>query len=91
MQSGFAAEPVKSPAHLQKLPGNQFATMQQQGQKTYVYTDPQTNQLYFGFDAAYQGYQAKAAEAGAAAQETSQHSMSPDDWTMYGSLHGAGP
>src|SRR5271166_4871865 len=59
-QSGFTAEPVKDPAHLQKLPGNQFTTVQQQGQTTYVYTDSKTNQLFFGSEAAYQRYQAKA-------------------------------
>jgi hypothetical protein len=92
LQSGFQAEPVRNPAHLQKLPGNQFTTVQQQGQTAYVYTDPKTNQLYFGSQTAYKRYQAKAAEAGAAAaQQSSQNSMSPQDWTMYGSLHGVGP
>jgi hypothetical protein len=91
MQSGFAAEPVKSPAHLQKLPANQFTTVQRQGRTVYVYTAPNTNQLYFGSEAAYQRYQAKAATAGAAAQQSSQNSMSPEDWTMYASLHGVGP
>jgi hypothetical protein len=92
MQSGFVAEPVKSPAHLQKLPGNQFTTVQQQGKTVYVYTDPKTNQLYFGPEAAYQRYQSKAAAAGAAAnQQSSQNSMSPQDWTMYASMHGIGP
>jgi hypothetical protein len=87
LQSGFTAEPVKSPAHLQKLPANQFTTVPQQGQTTYVYTDAKTNQLYFGSEAAYQRYRAKAA----AAQQSSQNSMSPEDWTLYGSLHGVGP
>jgi hypothetical protein len=92
MQSGFQAEPVRNPAHLQKLPGNQFTTVQQQGQTTYVYTNPKTNQLYFGSEAAYQRYQARAAATGAAAeQQSSQNSMTPQDWTMYGSLHGVGP
>ena len=91
MQSGFTAEPVKSPAHLQKLPGNQFTTVQQQGKTVYVYTDPKTNQLYFGSEAAYQRYQAKAAAVGAAAQQSSQNSMSAYDWNMYRSLHGVGP
>jgi hypothetical protein len=92
LQSGFQAEPVRNPTHLQKLPGNQFTTVQQQGQTTYVYTDPTTNQVYFGSEAAYQRYQARAAAAGAAAaQQSSQNSMSPQDWTMYGSLHGVGP
>jgi hypothetical protein len=92
LQSGFQAQPVKSPAHLQKLPGNQFATVQRQGQTTYVYTDPASNQLYFGSEAAYQRYQAKAASAGAQqAPASSQHSMSPEDWQMYADMHGVGP
>jgi hypothetical protein len=92
LQSGFQAEPVKSPAHLQKLPGNQFATVHQQGQTTYIYSDPKTSQLYFGYEAAYQRYQARAAEAGATeAQQSSQNGMSSLDWTMYRSLHGVGP
>jgi hypothetical protein len=91
-QSGFVAEPVKSPGHLQKLPGNQFTTVQQQGRTTYVYTDTKTHQLYFGSEAAYQSYQAKAAAAKAApAPQSSQNSMSPEDWTLYASLHGMGP
>jgi hypothetical protein len=61
LQSGFQAEPVRNPAHLQKLPGNQFTTVQQQGKTVYVYTDSNTNQMYFGSEAAYQRYQAKAA------------------------------
>ena len=92
MQSGFMAEPVKDPAHLQKLPANQFVTVQRQGQTTYVYADPKTNRLYFGTGDAYQRYRANAAQARAPeAQQTSQHSMSPEDWTMYASLHGVGP
>jgi hypothetical protein len=78
MQSGFMAEPAKSPAHMQKLPGNQFVTVQRQGQTNYVYTDPPSSQLYFGSAAAYQRYRAKAAQARAReAQQSSQQSMSP--------------
>jgi hypothetical protein len=94
LQSGFQAQAVKSPAHLQKLPGNQFATVQRQGQTVYVYTDPASNQLYFGSAAAYQRYQAKAASARAAAAPqapASSQSMSPSDWQMYADMHGVGP
>jgi hypothetical protein len=94
MQAGFQAEPVKSPDHLQKLPGNQFVTVQRQGQTVYVYTDPVTKQLYFGSEKAYQRYLSMAAAKAAEAQQvpvSSQSSMSSFDWTMYGSLHGVGP
>ena len=92
LQSGFQAESVKSPAHLQKLPGNQFATVQQPGGTVYVYTDPSSNRLFFGSAAAYRRYRAKAAETGVPeVRQSSQHSMSPSDWEMYGSLHGVGP
>jgi hypothetical protein len=92
-QSGFRAEPVKSPEHLQKLPGNQFVTVQRQGQTIYVYTDPSTQQLYFGSEAAYQRYLSLASAQAAVAKPapSSSQSMSPSDWTMYGSLHGVGP
>jgi hypothetical protein len=92
MHSGFMAEPVKDPAHLQKLPANQFVPVQVKGQTKLVYADPKTNKLYFGTPEAYQRYQANAAQArAAAAPQSSQHSMSPEDWTMYGSMHGVGP
>jgi hypothetical protein len=94
MQSGFQAKPVRSPDHLQKLPGNQFVTLQRQGQTVYVYTDPSTKQLYFGSEAAYQRYLSMAAAKAAEApqpQVSSQSSMSSLDWTMYRSLHGVGP
>jgi hypothetical protein len=92
MQSGFMAEPVKNPAHLQKLPANQFVAVPRQGQATYVYADPQTNKLYFGTGEAYQRYRTNAAQSRAAeAQPSSQHSMSPEDWQMYASMHGVGP
>ncbi len=92
LQSGFMAEPVKDPAHLQKLPANQFTTVRRQGQTTYVYADSQTNKLYFGSGEAYQRYRANAAQARAAeAQQSSQQSMSPEDWQMYASMHGVGP
>jgi hypothetical protein len=92
MQSGFMAEPVKNPAHLQKLPANQFVPVQRQGKTTYVYADSQSNKLYFGTGEAYQRYQANAAQAkAAAAPQSSQHSMSPEDWQMYASMHGVGP
>ena len=92
MQSGFMAEPVKDPAHLQKLPANQFVPVQVKGQTKYVYADPKTNQLFFGSPEAYQRYQANAAQAkAAAAPQSSQHSMSPEDWQMYASMHGVGP
>ena len=92
MQSGFTAEPMKDPAHLQKLPVNQFTTVQRQGQTTYVYADSQTNKLYFGTRDAYQRYRANAAQARAPeAQQSSQQSMSPEDWQMYASMHGVGP
>jgi hypothetical protein len=93
-QSGFRAEPVKSPEHFQKLPGNQFVTVQRQGQTVYVYADPGTGQLYFGSEAAYQRYLSMAAAKAAEApqpQVSSQSSMSSLDWTMYRSLHGVGP
>jgi hypothetical protein len=92
LQSGFQAHPAKSPAHIQKLPGNQFVSVQGQGWRNYVYTDPVSKQLYIGSEAAYQRYQAKAAEAGAQqAPASSQHSMSPEDWQMYADMHGVGP
>jgi hypothetical protein len=94
MQSGFQVEPVKSPEHLQKLPANQFVTVQRQGQTFYVYTDPSTKQLYFGSEAAYQRYLSMAAAKAAEApqpQVSSQSSMNSLDWTMYRSLHGVGP
>jgi hypothetical protein len=92
LQSGFQAEPAQSPAHMQKLPLNQFVTVQRQGQTTYVYTDPASDRLYFGSTEAYRRYRAKAAAAGAAeAPASSQQSMSPSDWEMYGEMHGVGP
>ncbi len=92
MQSGFMAEPVKNPAHLQKLPAHQFVPVQLGGQTKYVYADPKTNQLYFGTPEAYQRYQTKAAQArAAAAPQSSQHSMSAEDWQWYASMHGVGP
>ena len=91
LQSGFQAEPVKSPAHLQKLPANQFVTVPQQGKTTYVYTDPTTNQLYFGSETAYQRYKAKAAETGATeAQQSFQQGLTPAEWKMYYLLYGGG-
>ncbi len=91
-QSGFTAEPVKHPSHLQKLPGNQFVSVQGQGFRSYVYSDPVTKQLYIGSEAAHMRYRAKAAAAGVPeAQQSSQHSMSSHDWSMYASLHGVGP
>jgi hypothetical protein len=93
-QAGFQAEPVKSPEHLQKLPGNQFVTVQRQGQTFYVYTDPSTKTLYFGSEAAYQRYLSMAAAKTAEAPQpsfSSQSDMSSLDWTMYRSLHGVGP
>jgi hypothetical protein len=94
LQSGFQAEPVKSPEHLQKLPGNQFVTVQRQGRTVYVYADPSTKQLYFGSVEAYQRYLSMAAAQSAETQQvpvSSQSNMSPMDWTLYGSLHGVGP
>ena len=93
IQSGFRAEPA-NPAHLQKLPGNQFVTLQRQGQTVYVYTDPSTKQLYFGSEAAYQRYLSMAAAQAAEAKPapaSSQSDMNSLDWTMYRSLHGVGP
>jgi hypothetical protein len=94
MQAGFQAEPVKKPEHLQNLPGGQFVTVQRQGRTIYVYADPNTQQLYFGSEAAYQRYlsmtAAKAAEA-PQPQVSSESNMSAFDWQMYGSLHGLGP
>jgi len=93
-QAGFRAEQVRSPDHLQKLPGNQFVTLQRQGRTIYVYSNPSTNQVYFGSEAAYQRYlsmaSAKAAET-PQPQVSSQSNMSSLDWTMYRSLHGVGP
>jgi hypothetical protein len=92
-QAGFRAEPVKSPEHLQKLPANQFVTVQRQGRTIYVYTDPATKQLFFGSEAAYQRYLSMAAAKAAEAKPapTPSQEMSPFDWQMYGSLHGVGP
>jgi hypothetical protein len=94
-QAGFRAEAVKKPDHLQKLPANQFVTLQRQGRTVYVYANPSTNQLYFGSEAAYQRYLSMAAAANAAeppqSQASSQSNMSALDWQMYASLHGIGP
>jgi hypothetical protein len=93
-QAGFRAEAVKNPAHLQKLPANQFVTLQRQGRTIYVYTNPSTNQLYFGSEAAYQRYLSMAAAKAAETpqpQVSSQSNMSAYDWQMYASLHGIGP
>ena len=93
-QAGFRAEPVRKPEHLQKLPGNQFVTLQQNGRTIYVYTDPNSKQLYFGSEAAYQRYLSMAAAKAAETphpQVSSQSSMSDFDWDMYASLHGLGP
>ncbi len=93
-QAGFRAEAAKNPAHFQKLPANQFVTLQRQGQTIYVYADPGTSQLYFGSEAAYQRYLSMAAAQAAATSQpsvSSQSDMSSLDWTMYRSLHGVGP
>jgi hypothetical protein len=93
IQSGFQAEPA-SQGHLQKLPGNQFVTVQRQGRTYYVFADPGTKQLYFGSEAAYQRYQSLAAAQAAEAQQvpvSSESNMSAFDWTMYRSLRGIGP
>jgi hypothetical protein len=93
-QAGFQAETVKDPEHLQKLPGNQFVTVQRQGRTVYVYTNPNTKQLYFGSETAYQRYLSMAAAKAAEApkpQVSSQSSMSMYDWDMYAHLHGVGP
>jgi hypothetical protein len=92
-QAGFRAEAVKKSEHLQKLPANQFATVQRQGRTVYVYANPSTNQLYFGSEAAYQRYLSMAAAKAAEtkpAPAPSEH-MSAMDWQMYASLHGIGP
>jgi hypothetical protein len=93
-QAGFQPETVKSPEHLQKLPGNQFVTVQRQGRTVYVYTNPTTKQLYFGSESAYQRYLSMAAAQAAEAskpQVSSQSNMSMYDWDMYAHLHGVGP
>jgi len=91
-QAGFQAEAIR-PEHLQKLPGNQFVTVQQQGRTVYVYSDPGTKQLHFGSEAAYQRYLSMAAAKAAATKPAPAPSqeMSAFDWQMYGSLHGVGP
>lgn len=92
LQSGFQAESVQSPAHLQKLPRKQFVIVHQPVQKIYVYTDPKKNQLFFGSETAYLRYRAKAAQAMVSEPpQSSQQSMSPGDWEMYGYWHGVGP
>jgi hypothetical protein len=89
LQSGFQAEPIHSPTHLQKLPANHFVIVEAQGRTSYVYTDPVSNQLYFGSPAAYQRYRARAAEVGVAeAQQSNQQSMTPAEWKMYHLLYG---
>jgi hypothetical protein len=89
LQSGFQAEAVKSPTHLQKLPANHFVIIQWQGRTVYVYTDPASNQLYFGSEAAYQRYRSRVAETGTSeAQLSSQQSMTPKEWKMYHLLYG---
>jgi hypothetical protein len=93
-QAGFRAEPVKNPEHLQKLPGNQFVTLQRNGRTIYIYTDPSTNQLHFGTEDAYQRYLSMVSAQAAATPQTqasSQSNMSAFDWHMYASLHGVGP
>ena len=95
VQSGFQAEPLKSPDHLQKLPGYKFVTVQGQKGTTYVYTDPGSKQLYFGDETAFQKFKGKVAEVGTKiAQQPPafySHNMSSMDWAMYGSLQGVGP
>ena len=89
LQSGFQAEGVKSPTHLQKLPANHFVIIQWQGKTVYAYADPASNQLYFGSEAAYQRYRARVAEVGTSeAQLSSQQSMTPAEWKMYHLLYG---
>jgi hypothetical protein len=93
-QAGFRAEPAKKPEHLQALPGGQFVIVHWQGRTVYVYTDPDTRQLYFGSEAAYQRYLSMASAQAAETPQphvSSQASMSAFDWQMYGSLHGLGP
>jgi hypothetical protein len=93
-QAGFLAESAKKPEHLQNLPTGQFVTVQRQGRTIYVYADPNTKQLYFGSEAAYQRYLSMAAAQAAKApqpQVSSESNMSALDWQMYGSLHGVGP
>ncbi len=93
-QAGFRAETVQKPEHIQKLPGNQFVTLQRQGRTIYVYTNPSTKQLYFGSEAAYQRYLSMVAARAAETSKpsvSSQSDMSAFDWQMYASLHGVGP
>lgn len=95
VQSGFQAEGVKSPDHLQKLPGNKFVTVQGQKGTTYVYTDPNSKQLYFGDETAFQRFKTRASQAAKtiASQPPAfaSHNMSSMDWAMYASLQGVGP
>lgn len=94
LQSGFQARAPLKPDHLQKLPAQQFVAVHGRGGTYYVYSDPRSNRLYFGSEAAYQRYKVKAAEARAAeaqVAEAKQQSWSAFDWTMYADEMGGGP
>lgn len=94
LQAGFQARPPGKPEHISSLPANQFVPVYRQGQAYYVYTDSGSNRLYFGNEAAYQRYKAKAAEAHAAEAQkavAAQQNWSAFDWSMYEEAMGAGP
>ena len=78
---------------ISSLPAHQFVPVYRHGQTYYVYTDPGTNRLYFGNEAAYQRYKVKAAEARAAEAQkaASPKQWSNFDWQMYAEEMGGGP
>jgi hypothetical protein len=95
LKSGFLAEPVKDPAHLERLPFYQFAVIRQEGKAIYVYTDPKGNKLYFGSQNDYYRYKAQVSLTGARealeAPPSARTTMRAEDWEMYSSLQKVEP
>ncbi|MEJ2092657.1 MAG: hypothetical protein P8X65_10745 [Syntrophobacterales bacterium] len=93
LQTGFQAQAPVRPEHISRLPAQQFVPVHRHGQTYYVYADPGKNRLYFGNEAAYQRYKAKAAEAHAAEAQkaASSQQWSAYDWSMYAEAMGGGP
>jgi hypothetical protein len=90
LKSGFLAEPVKDPGHLERLPFYQFAILDPGGKTVYVYTDPRGKKLYFGSQNDYYRYKAQVALTGARealeAPPSARPTMTAEDWDMYSSL-----
>ncbi len=90
LKSGFLAEPVKDPVHLERLPFYQFALLRQEDRTVYVYTDPRGQKLYFGSQNDYYRYKAQVSLTGARealeAPPSARTTMTAEDWDMYSSL-----